>query len=137
PHVQPTPRGAAPPARPPVIEPLDLLGRAREGREPPQVQFAFDPRHQPIAPRAVAPRVAGARPPFVPRRAAIFQRPTLRFVAPIGHPVPDSRRAHFIITVDRPGFVEHQVRPPRVARQYLLRLTFPQRPILDPRLDPG
>ena len=39
--------------------------------------------------------------------------------------------------MDRPRFVVHQVRPPRVARQHPLRLALPQRSILDQRLDPG
>ena len=129
--VDPLHRGAS------LVQALELLGHARNRREPPQVQLALDPRHQAIAAFLVAPRVAGASPAFMTRRTTVLQRPTLHFMANVGHPVPDHRRAHLVITVDRPGFVVHQVRSPRVSRQHPFRLALPQGAVLDQRLDPG
>ena len=58
-------------------------------------------------------------------------------MADVGHPVPDHRHAHFIITVDRPGFVVHQVRTPGVSGEHSLGLSLPQGAVLDYGLDPG
>ena len=58
------------------------------------------------------------------------------FVTDVGHLVSHGRFAHFIITIDCPVFVVHDVRGAVVARQHPLRLGLPQCPHLDQRRDP-
>ena len=128
PAVDPLHRRAA------LVQPLELLGRARDAREAPQVDLLLHAHRQAVAPLAVAARVAGAVPASMPRRAAILQRAALGFMADVRHRVPHRRFADAVVAEDRAGLVVDDVQG-RAAAEHLLGLLELEGAVLDQRLD--
>ncbi|MCH7688804.1 MAG: hypothetical protein IH899_19335 [Planctomycetes bacterium] len=104
-------------------------------REPSEVDAAFDPHRHP----ALFARVADVRhravPAFVLRRAAVFDRPALRFVADVGHRVPHDQLAELVVAEERAGFIVDDVARTVVTGQPAFVFGPPQRTDFNQRRD--
>src|SRR5271169_6784086 len=83
--------------RPTLVQPLELLGRARDRREAAQVQFTRYTRRQTPVPAGVAALVTGTLPVLVPCRAAVLHGTPILLITDIRHPVTHRRVAHRIV----------------------------------------
>src|SRR5262245_6586187 len=88
--------------RPPRVEPLEFIGPSRDRREAAQIEVARNTGRQAPVPPRVAPRVAGALPALVPRRAAVAHRATALFIADIRHLVTHGWVADRVVAEHRP-----------------------------------